>query len=260
MSSDTIAGGGDFVITTLNNSPNIIFTPQPISLELSTETSKIVARAMKNGRVVDVASALGSESTTATLTYEQVNKDHLSYFLNMKWEQSSSIPWPVTKTAKIPDTAPYEIADADITTENEAGVLVYLESDANNANEKSLIPATEAPDSGEAQADGTSGKLIFNVAEAGGTITYKVPKTWTSGRTLGWEPTIRTFGAVEFIGVVYLASDQEIGVRIHQMTPDNKPTFGLSDGVPNIVQEFTCGVPSGRPAAMSFFDLDSLQA
>jgi len=261
-----VQGFGDVTIQTksapfadaTDAAKNVIMIPAFLSANFNTNTNKKTARYQKDGKVVTAKSSIASKESTASLTFENINNDHLAFFVNSQWVTSSNVVWPAVKTAVVPSGTP-EITDLDITVANAADVFVYMDSDLGGTTSGALVPTGEAaPAAGEFTVDGATNKIVLNAAQIGASIRYKVPKVYTSGKTLLAENDVKSLGSISWEGEILLEDDKSLGMRVFDMSPSSFPSFEFGDGLVTVTLEFDCNTPSNKPDFFELIDLQSL--
>lgn len=264
-SESLFQGVGDIFITSLNapreNSAeaqtNVLMIPAMLSLDLAPSVTKKTARKLANRKVVTAASTIGEVETTATIVFESLDKDTWAFCMNSQWVTGTNLVWPAKKTITVLTGAPPTHVDADITAANAADVLLFRQTDANDRGRGAMLQVPSAPEPGEYSIDSGTGTITFNVAEIGATIDMKVPKLYASGKTLLATPT-PSFGNIKWEGDGYFLDGTEMGIRVHDMSPDGIPQQTFNEGLLTMSVTFTCNTPAGKPEPYEYIDMDSL--
>ncbi len=254
-----LSGVGQLAVITKNLNAtafgqNIFFPGLFVDFQYNLETTSKEAKAWIEGRKKTVASAIGEETYTLTLSYEYLDWSHLGFAYDEIPQSSSNVPLPIIKTGTVPSSAPYEVADAEISVTNGSSIKIHI-SERGGWGEAGYRKkaATLTPASGEFAVDTTAKKLIFHSSDAGAPFQYVIEKTYTSLPSIGYEATANSYGALSFIGKGY-GPQFANGVYIYlpTITRQKAPSLQTND-VPVFEMEFGCAVPAGKRVPHQFF-------
>lgn len=260
-----LAGAGQLRMQTLDldlgtYAQNLIYPGLILDFSLATDTNEKVAQALLDGRLEDVESAMGAVSRTVTITQQSMDWWGLGFALDEIPAVSTNVPWDLYKdNIAVPSTAPYEVVDAGITAANQASIHVTQIGDSLGRNRRPLKQGAATPLADTVFVDGAGGKLVFNAAQAGATIAYQIPKTWDTGETIGYNETYDTWGAIKFVGQLYIPNmPQRVGIVFWRLTRSGIGNIEVNDGVPTLQSTFKATRPAGRRAPFSLFHLGTL--
>lgn len=260
-----LAGAGQLRFETLDldtgtYAQNLVYDGPILSFSMTTESDEKVARALREGKLEVVESAIGAVTRTVTITQESVDWWGLGFALDEIPAASTAVPWDIWKdNIKVPATAPYEITDAAITAGNAAAIKIVQSADALGRNRRPLKQSTSPPPAGSVHVDGATGKITFNAAQAGATIAYAIPKTWASGETIGLNNTYDLWGAIKFVGKLYIPNmPVGVGFVFWRLTRSSIGDIEISDGVPTLQSTFKAVPAPGRRSPVSLFNLATL--
>lgn len=258
----TVFGAGKTRIKTKTAPTNfgqIIMMPTRLtnfSMEVSSDEK--VAQAMIDGTLQDVYSAIGAETREVTLESQVADWWEMGFYVMDELPQTSSnIPWPASATGTVASAA---IADAALVSGNLASVRCWQTADASGNPVNIPLKAGSAPlSSGEFEA--SVGSIAFHTDQEGGSVTYEYARTYTSGSTLGREPTFDRWGTIEAAGIIYMGGmPSGIGVVFKRLQRTSKANLEVNDGVPTLSTTFKATIPAGDRSAIELIDLGSLVA
>lgn len=215
-------GVGDLELTTTNLSENFLLPIPAIEFELAGESEKKTARRYEKGEIVIAGSRRTAATYTVTFGIEAINWLQMQVAYGELAQTNASVALPEIKYAVVPKSAPYEIADADITS---ADVL---------CTDLSLQPLTKAaaspPAAGEFFPDTVGNKLEFNAAQAGAGVAYKLNKTYTNIESIFAGSSADILDSFSFSGIAY---GDELGggakIVIPSISPANIPSLSAQD-------------------------------
>lgn len=244
-------GFGDAGVSTIEQVGGLsaqLFNRFPLlSFELNEEVSDATElRAFSGGELKTEEVIKGTSTVTITLETEIVNWSMLGLALGELEKTLTNFTLPVMKRAVVPEVAPFEINDAEIVAGNLTSVLACIDSLGTWGQTGPLARATVAPTARQVQV--AAGKLTFNAAQAGATISYTLNKTYASAKAYGGPGAATAMGRMQFFGQLYdtSAQGQKGGlIWIPRMESIGSPTFSISDGNPTLSTEFQCLAVSG---------------
>ncbi|MGK7925524.1 MAG: hypothetical protein AB4290_09800 [Spirulina sp.] len=211
------------------------------------------AKAWIDGKKRTVSSDSGDEEVELTVAFEYLDWKHLQYATQELAQTSNNVQIPIWKQGFV--SSSNDLVDADIaglTTEQEEGVFVYVNERGSWGEAGDLAVVTTTPNAGEFQIDKLNSKLVFNAAEVGASITYVIPKPFTTS-SIGREANYTKFGKQEFWGLGY-GPEFPNGVYLHlpDVTVTQLASFKVDDGVPKWELKFECNVPRGGRSAYEY--------
>jgi hypothetical protein len=226
---------------------NVMLPLQLFDFEFTQDATSIEAKAQKNGIKKVIASAIGEITGTVKLSTQFGNWSHLEFFLDQFSNTESSVAIPVLKSGTVPSSSAYEVSDAGITTGTASGIYVYVYDDQDSGYRTKA--GTSSPDPGEVYVDTTNNKLVFNAADAGKTISYTLPVTHTSGKSLGGAINDQ-YGALSFYGTIY---GPEWTIYFPNLTRKTMPSITLNGDVASLEVEFTANLVPGYDAPYKIY-------
>lgn len=256
MATQMFTGAGQIQIR--DNTNGVLFAGgyAGITIESSSDTQS-ARRFTQAGKLVISDSYNNNEEYTLTVNQEVVDSLHLGLAMGEIPAQASSVNYYECIEATIPASSPYEIAvPALITTAlgNASSVLVSLFAsgtwNAYTTGQKklNLTPNASTPLDGEFQVNTTSvgsEKIVFNSAQAGGTVVISYLKTATNKLTVGYSQSAVKIGSAYFSAK--LVSD-EFPNGCLLICPSISKSSGFNyatDDVPVVENVFTIGTAAG---------------
>jgi hypothetical protein len=258
-----LSGVGELGIFTLNQASKtlgqeIFFPGQFFNFVYAGESQKKEAKAWVAGRRKTVSSAVGDESYTLTLSFQYLDWNHLGFAYDELPQTSSNVVLPITKSATIPSSSPYEIVDADITVGNATSIKAYASQRGSWGEAGHRKRVTGSPAAKQFQVDTTNDKLIFHSSDAGATVQYSIAKTYSSIDSIGYESAADDWGKLSFLGKGY-GPEFPNGIIIYlpSITRASIVSMDTSQDVPEFSIEFTGNVPAGKRTPHQYFNLAS---
>jgi hypothetical protein len=241
--SQIISGFGRPDFTTVGaGAPKFIYT-EPLEFSLGATSSKLQAKKYVDGIKTIAASKIGEYLYTLKLGIEAVSWTAMQFALGELAGTTASVDLPEVRYATVPSIAPYEIADPDLGAA--LGVWAFVQESGTWGDEGSLtLLATGTPSTGQYKVDGTNNKILFNAAQAGAPIAYRLIKTYVNLKSIGQEQVATLLNSMSFSGIGY--SDKEYyKIVIPKMQRVSVPSLNLSD-VTKLEVEFDLAIASGR--------------
>jgi hypothetical protein len=258
-----LSGVGELGIFTLDQTTktlgqDIFFPGLFYNFVYAGEAQNAKAKAWISGKRKNVASAVTEENYTLTLSFQYLDWFHLGFGYDELPQTSTNVSLPIVKTATVPSSSPYEISDTDITVGNGSSIKAYLPQRGSwgEAGYRKRVGA--APAAKQFQVDTTNKKLIFHSSDAGATVQYVIPKTYTTIETIGYENTADSFGKLSFLGKGY-GPEFPNGIMIYlpNITRSSIVSIDTSSDVPEFSIDFDANVPAGKRTPHQYFNLAS---
>lgn len=230
------------------------------SFELTTEVETQEALAYIAGVQRAKKSAKKSEQTTLKVTTQYIDWAQLGFFLGEFDKLVAAQTIPVLKRATVPSTAPYEVAEAAITTANTGSLYVYVNEPGPWGMPRTLPRATTpaTPTAGQVGVDTSNHKFIFHAAQAGAPITYTVPQPLTNVRAYGGPGTATKYGEIQFFCTV-IEPQSQYGLKLWlpSLSLKSAPSLSFAGDTPQLEAEFSCNVPSGWELPYQILNLNT---
>lgn len=263
-----LSGVGELGIFTIDQSTKtlgqeIFFPGLFFNFIYAGEAESKKAKAWIGGKRRNVASAVGEEAYTLTLSFQYLDWFHLGFAYDELPQRSTDIQLPITKTATVPTTAPYEITDNDISSANAANIKVYMPARGTwgEAGFRKQVTGATAVAAKQFKVDTTNKKISFHSSDAGATIQYVIITSYASMETIGYENTADAFGKLSFVGKGY-GPEFPDGIMIYlpNITRSTIPSMDTSQDVPEFSIEFDANVPPGKRTPHQYFNLATATA
>ena len=222
---------------------------EPMEFAISGEGGEKKARKFVRGKMVTAGSLLDGEEFKLKVGIEAASWTALQFAMGEVAGVTPSVALPEVRYGRVPVTAPYEIVDADFGTS--AGVWVFQIDPI----DKPLILSAVAPAVGAFQLDGANTKIIFNAAQAGASVAYRVFKTFTNLPSIGVEavPAANLLNSFTFSGLCY-ADTKQYRIVIPKMDRISVPSLNISD-VTKLEVEYRLAVVPGKNKAFELYDI-----
>jgi hypothetical protein len=225
------------------------FPVEPMEFALSGETGVKESTKYVNGKKVAAGALLDGEKYKLKVGIEAVSWTALQFAHGQIAGITPSVSLPESRSGKVPLTAPYEIVDLDIGAS--AGAWVFQVDPI----DKALVISVGAPAAGGFQVDAANNKLVFNAAQAGAYVQYRVFKTYTNVPSIGAEaiPVASLLDRFSFSGFCY-ADTKKYKIVIPRMQRISVPSLNLSD-VTKLEIEYQLVVAPGQTSAYQLYDI-----
>ena len=228
--------------------------------EFTQEAESKEAKGFVAGKLVTKSTAEATVTSTLKISSEYTDWMQLGLSLDQFSRVLTSEKILVLKTATVPSSSPYEIADAAVTSGNTNDIFAAISEAGTWGQPKPLPRATTAatPSAGQVGVDTTNNKLIFNSAQAGASITYTVPETLATVEGYGGSGTLSRIGNLEFWGKIYTPTASE-GFTIYfpQLQRKSRPTITIANDVPTLEVEFGAVAPAGWEEPYKILNLET---
>jgi hypothetical protein len=225
------------------------FPVEPMEFSLSGESGVKESMKYVNGRKVVAGALLDGEKYKLKVGIEAISWTALQFAHGQVAGVTPSVALPESRSAKVPSVAPFEIVDPDIGSS--AGVWVFQVDPI----DKPLVLSAIAPVAESFQVDAANDKLVFNAAQAGAYVQYRVFKTYTNVPSIGAEaiPVANLLDRFSFSGFCY-ADTKKYKIVIPKMQRISVPSINLSD-VTKLEVEYQLVVAPGQIAAYQLYDI-----
>lgn len=217
--------------------------PNPFfSFNYSADSTAIEAQGFVAGQQQTVAAGQGPVTHNLTLETQFIKRATRALLTQTLAKDVTTVTTPILKTAVVPSSAPYEIADPLITVGNLATLLVFDEvvGPLTKTANATTAPASEY----EVQANTTANKLILDEDASGRTISYTVPYVFT-GKAYGGPGDATPLGELVFRGYTYDFGTERSLIEFPKLSIINVVELPLTGDVPTFSLEFLAAVPDG---------------
>ncbi len=229
---------------------------EPLEFSLEATSSKLQAKKYVDGVKTIAASRIGEFLYTLKLGIEAASWTSMQFALGELAGTTASVNLPEVRYATVPLVTPFEIADTDLVAATGAQVFVADSGTWGEEGALTLLVGAGAPATGQFKVDiSGTGKLVFNAAQAGAPIAYRIVKTYTSLASIGQEQVATLLDSMSFSGIAY--SDKEYyKIIIPKMQRVSVPSLNLSD-VTKLEVEFDLQTPQGYRKPFQIFKMPS---
>lgn len=223
---------------------------EPLTFELNGEGGAIISEKFVKGRKVIAGSLLDAERFKLRVGIQAASFTALAFAMGQVTKTTTSINLPDVIEARVPLVAPFEIANPAIATS--AGVWAFQVDPIDIA----LTLSAGVPAAGAFQIDVPGSKLVFNAAQAGASVVYRVFKTYSNVRTVGKEPLLAAdlLNNLSFSGAGY-TDGKRCKIIIPKMNRVSVPSLSLSD-VTTLEVEYQLAVAAGEENAFYLVEID----
>lgn len=222
---------------------------EPLKFMLTGEGGEIVAEKFIKGKKMIAGSLLDGEKFKLKVGVQAISFTALAWAHGEVTKTTANISLPEVREGRVPLVAPFEILDADLA--NSAGAWAFQVDPIDTA----LTIAVGAPGIGAFQFDTANSKLVFNAAQAGASIAYRVFKTYTNLRSIGKETldTSDILSQFSFGGVGY-TDGRPVRIRIPKMTRVSVPSMSMTE-VGMLEVDYRLSVATGERTAYQLFEI-----
>jgi hypothetical protein len=222
---------------------------EPLTFELTGEGGEIISEKYVAGKKVTAGSLLDGEKYKLKVGIQAASFTALAWAHGEVTKTTSNISLPEVREARVPLVAPFEIVDADLATS--AGAWAFQVDPIDTA----LVISVGAPAAGGFQVDAANTRLVFNSAQAGAAIAYRVFKTYSNVRSIGKETLAAADLLTQFrFGGVGYTDGRRVRIDIPKMARISVPSLSLSD-VTTLECEFRLAVAAGERSAYQFYEI-----
>jgi hypothetical protein len=224
---------------------------EPLTFSLTGEGGEIISEKFVNGKKVIAGALQDGERYKLKVGIQAASFTALAWAHGEVTKTTSSIVLPEVREGRVPLTAPYEIVDADLATS--AGAWAFQVDPIDTALTLSAIPA---PAVGSFAIDVADTKLVFNAAQAGASIAYRVFKTFTNVRSIGQEPLAAAEILTQFrFGGIGYTDGKRVRIDIPKMSKISVPSMSLTE-VNTLEVEYRLAVAAGQRSAYQLFEVN----
>jgi hypothetical protein len=222
---------------------------EPMEFEITGESGEKVSEKFVNGQKVIAGSLIDGERYKLKVGIQAASWTALQFAHGELAGTTASIALPEVRYARVPLVAPFEIIDPTVGTS--AGVWVFQVDPI----DKVLIVSAAAPAVGTFQVDVVNTKLVFNAAQAGASIAYRVFKTYANISSIGEEalPVANLLNQMSYSGLCYTDTKQ-YRIVVPKMSRISVPKISLSE-VTKLEVEYRLSVANGKRSAYQLFDI-----
>ena len=222
---------------------------EPLTFELTGEGGEIISEKFVAGKKVVAGSLLAGEKYKLKIGIQAASFTALAWASGEVTKTTASIDLPEVREARVPLVSPFEIVDTDLGTS--AGAWAFQVDPI----DMPLVPSVGVPAAGAFQVVTVGTKLVFNAAQAGAAIAYRVFKTYTNLRSIGKE----ALGVTDLLnnyrfGGIGFTDGRRVRIDIPKMSRISVPSLSLSN-VTTLEVEFRLAVAAGERAAYMFYEL-----
>jgi hypothetical protein len=223
---------------------------EPMAFEITGATGEKVAKKFVKGKMVTAASLLDGEEYKLKVGIQATSWTALAFAHGEVSKTTASVTLPEVREARVPSSGAFEIVDPDLATS--AGVWVFQVDPI----DKALVISTAAsPPAGTFKIDGANNKLIFNAAESGAAIAYRVFKTYADVESIGKEELAAAdvLNQFRFGGLCY-SDTKPYRIDIPKMSRISVPSLKISD-VTTLEVEYRLAVANGERTSYQLYNI-----
>jgi hypothetical protein len=247
MTTQLLSGFGRPDFTLLQGSLPKFFHVEPLSFSINGESKKEESFKFVEGLRQRAGARIIEELYTLKVEVEAASWTAIQFALGKASAKVPSIDLPEVRYATVPLTGTFEITDLDLGAA--LGVQAFVTESGLWGDEGALtILATGAPATGQFRVDGASNKLIFNAAQAGATIAYRLIKTFTNLDAIGVEAAAQQLNRFSFSGLGFTDSGEFYKVIIPKMNRAKVASLNLGEKTKFEI-EFDLVVAAGKSSA-----------
>lgn len=259
-----LSGVGDLYAETLNLAGDEIdqriIELYAFDFAFNSESTPREARGFVKGVKKIKSSAVGEVTDTLVISTQYTDWAQLGFALDEFPKSESSVKLPVLKQATVPTSAPYEIADAAITSANDNYIKAYVSAFGTWGQPgympRAATPAT--PAAGEVGVDTTGNKLVFNAEQAGAPVSYSIGTDYTSIEAYGSAGNSTKYGKIAMRGRLYTPeSTNNWYIYFPSLSRQSRPSINLGDDVPSLEITFAAETPPGWEQPFAIYNLDT---
>ncbi|MEM8602838.1 MAG: hypothetical protein AAGF24_03245 [Cyanobacteria bacterium P01_H01_bin.121] len=186
---------------------------QEVESEKYVDFEKVIAGARRSGR-----------KFTLSMNIQAVTWPTLQLALGEIAGVTPNIALPEIRYGNIPPGAPYEVSNSEITTIDVQATVVT------EGDEIMLDKASGTPNAGQFEVDVGSppGKLIFNSAQAGKRVAYRIFKPYTNLESIGEEEAYQILTNFGFTGTVW-SDSRYYRIVIPRLQMSNVPSLNIGE-------------------------------
>ena len=248
-----LQGIGDLYITTSELGDGTAAVQEMIELNLlnftyESEAEQVFSQKQVGGVLRNQSSAAGTITDTLTFRINDIDFGQMQFAFNQKKKVFTNASQPVLFFGQVPNSAPYEFTDTQITAANLPDIYVYINRDGAWGSPQSLAragtPAT--PDFGEVGIDTTGTKFVFPEEYAGASFSYTIPLEFGTIQGLGGAGVGQRFGRFAFRGRVFSTKPSDgYLIEFPEVTIDGRPSLDFSNELVELEITATPATPSG---------------
>lgn len=247
MTTQLLSGFGRPDFTLLNASLPKFFHVEPLAFSINGESKKEESFKFVEGLRQRAGSRIIEELYTLKVEIEAASWTAIQFALGRASTKVPSIDLPEVRYATIPPTGAAEIADPDLGAA--LGVQTFVTESGTWGDEGALtLLATGSPAAGQFKVDGTNNKIIFNAAQAGATVAYRLIKTFSNLDTIGVQAAAQVLTQFSFSGLGFTDSGEFYKVIIPKMNRAKVASLALGEKTKFEI-EFDLAVAAGKAAA-----------
>jgi hypothetical protein len=228
---------------------------EPMSFEITGATGEKVAKKFVKGKMVTAGSLLDGEEYKLKVGIQAASWTALAFAHGEVSKTTASVTLPEVREARVPissnSSGELEIVDPDLATS--AGVWVFQVDPIDKALVISVGVASPPP--GTFIIDGANNRLIFNGAEAGAAIVYRIFKTYTNVESIGKEglAAADVLNQFSFGGLCY-SDTKPYRINIPKMSRISVPSLKISD-LTTLEVEYRLAVANGERTSYQLYNL-----
>ena len=248
--------GETYLATTELNGGNAIsqnLYPNPFfTFNYSADSTPIEAQGFVAGQQQTVGSAKGPVTHNFTLESQYIRRSDRALIMGHLPKDFANVIFPVRVDSTVPNAAPYEITDTDITVANRNYILVY--DDTYGPLAPTADASTAPADQSQVQVNTIETKLTYHENASGRATSYTKPYTF-SGKGYGGAGAATSLGRMVFRGRVYDFGAEEALVEFPALDLVNVVELAVTGDVPTYQLQFLAAVPSGWTHPYRFLEV-----
>ncbi len=217
---------------------------EPLAFSISGDSKKEESFKFVDGLRKRAGSKIIEELYMLKVEIEAASWTAIQFALGKASTNVPSINLPEVRYANIPTAGNTEIVDPDLGAA--LGVQVFVTESGTWGDEGALsVLATGNPAAGQFKVDQDSNKIIFNAAQAGATVAYRLIKTFTNLDAIGVDRVAQALTQFSFSGLSYTDSGEFYKIIIPKMNRAKVVSLALGEKTKFEI-EFDLAVAAGQ--------------
>jgi hypothetical protein len=244
LTTQLLTGFGRPDFTLIQGSLPKFFHVEPLAFSINGESKKDESFKFVDGLRRRAGSKIIEELYTLKVEIEAASWTAIQFALGKASSKIPSIDLPEVRYFTIPAIGAAEISDPDLGAA--LGVQAFVTESGSWGDEGVLgLLATGTPAAGQFKVDGANNKIVFNAAQAGATIAYRLIKTFTNLDAIGVDRAAQVLTQFSFSGLGFTDSGEFYKVIIPKMNRAKVVSLALGEKTKFEI-EFDLAVAAGK--------------